>query len=79
MTEETLNETLAAIRRSRAVAAVSEIQQRSVERGTDAITPAEIDAEITAVRRGGRAVGLKRRGESASLDREAVADRRRPT
>src|SRR5436305_11836610 len=70
MTEKTLNETLAAIRRSRAVAALSEIQRRSVERGTDAITPAEIDAEIAAVRRGDRAVGLKRRGELASLDRE---------
>ena len=51
VTEENLEETLAAIRRSRAVAAVSEIQGRSVKRGTDAITPAEIDAEISAVRR----------------------------
>jgi antitoxin (DNA-binding transcriptional repressor) of toxin-antitoxin stability system len=51
VTAETFEETLAAIRRSRAVAAVSEIQRRSVERGTDAITPAEIDAEIAAIRR----------------------------
>jgi antitoxin (DNA-binding transcriptional repressor) of toxin-antitoxin stability system len=57
VTEETLEETLAAIRRSRAVAAVSEIQRRSVQRGTDAITPAEIDAEIAAVRRDRRAAG----------------------
>jgi hypothetical protein len=57
VTEETLEETLSAIRRSRAVAAVSEIQRRSVERGTDAIAPAEIDAEILAVRRARRQQG----------------------
>ncbi|MFY9825191.1 MAG: type II toxin-antitoxin system Phd/YefM family antitoxin [Thermoanaerobaculia bacterium] len=57
VTEETLEETLAAIRRSRAAAAVSEIQRRSVQHGTDAITQAEIDAEIVAVRRARRAVG----------------------
>ena len=51
VTEDTLEETLGAIRRSRAIAAVSEIQRQSVERGTDAITPAEIAAEISAVRR----------------------------
>jgi antitoxin (DNA-binding transcriptional repressor) of toxin-antitoxin stability system len=51
VTEDTLEETLGAIRRSRAIAAVSEIQRQSVERGTNAITPAEIDAEISAVRR----------------------------
>jgi antitoxin (DNA-binding transcriptional repressor) of toxin-antitoxin stability system len=51
VTEDTLAETLAAIRRSRAIAAVSEIQRRSVQHGTDAITPAEIDAGIAAVRR----------------------------
>jgi antitoxin (DNA-binding transcriptional repressor) of toxin-antitoxin stability system len=54
VTEETLEETLTAIRRARALAAVSEIQRRSVERGTDAITPEEIDAEILAVRRARR-------------------------
>jgi antitoxin (DNA-binding transcriptional repressor) of toxin-antitoxin stability system len=57
VTDETLEETLAAIRRARAVAAVSEIQQRSLKRGKDAITPAEIDAEIAAVRRARRAAG----------------------
>jgi antitoxin (DNA-binding transcriptional repressor) of toxin-antitoxin stability system len=51
VTEDTLEETLVAIRRSRAVAAVSEIQRRSIQRGTDAIRPEEIDAEIKAVRR----------------------------
>ncbi len=54
VTEETLEETLAAIRRARAVAAVSEIQQRSIERGADSISLDEINAEITAVRRGRR-------------------------
>jgi antitoxin (DNA-binding transcriptional repressor) of toxin-antitoxin stability system len=54
VTEETLEETLAAIRRSKAIAAVSELQRRSIERGTDAITQAEIDAEIAAVRRARR-------------------------
>ncbi|HYU35895.1 MAG TPA: type II toxin-antitoxin system Phd/YefM family antitoxin [Thermoanaerobaculia bacterium] len=54
VTEETLEETLTTIRRSRAVAAVSEIQRRSVERGTDAITDAEIDAEVRAVRQARR-------------------------
>jgi antitoxin (DNA-binding transcriptional repressor) of toxin-antitoxin stability system len=57
VTEETLEETLTAIRRARALASVSEIQRRSVERGTDAITPAEIDAEILAVRRARRQQG----------------------
>lgn len=51
VTEETLEETLAAVRRARAVAAVSEIQRQSVERGRDAITPEEIEAEIAGVRR----------------------------
>jgi len=50
VSEDTLEETLAAIRRSRAVAAVSEIQRRSVQRGTDTLSPTEIEAEIRAVR-----------------------------
>ena len=54
VTEETLEETLAAIRRARAVAAVSEIQRRSAERGVDAMRRDEINAEIAAVRRGRR-------------------------
>lgn len=51
VTEETLEETMAAIRKSRAVAAVSELQRQSVHKGKSAITPAEIDAEIASVRR----------------------------
>jgi hypothetical protein len=57
VTEDTLEETLAAIRRCRAVAAVSEIQRQSVQRGKDTITPAEIDAEIASVRRARRQQG----------------------
>jgi len=57
VTEETLEETLAAIRRSRAVAAVSEIQRRSVQRGKDGLTAAEIDAEIASVRKARRPQG----------------------
>lgn len=51
VSEDTLEETLTAIRRARAIGAVSELQRRSLEMGTDAITPEEIDAEIAAVRR----------------------------
>lgn len=51
VTEENLEETLAAIRRARAVTSVSELQLRSVEHGTDSLTMDEIDAEITEVRR----------------------------
>lgn len=54
VTEENLEETLAAIRRARAIAAVSEIQRRSVELGTDAISLEEVDAEIAAVRKARR-------------------------
>ena len=57
VTEESLEETLAAIRRARAVAAVSEIQRRSVEQGVDATTEDEIEAEIAAVRQGRRRRG----------------------
>lgn len=57
VTEDTLEETLTAIRRSRAVAAVSEMQRQSAQRGKDAITPPEIDAEIASVRRARRQQG----------------------
>lgn len=46
VTEDTLEEALAAIRRARAVAAVDVLQRRSVEQGTDAMTAEEIEAEI---------------------------------
>ena len=50
VTESTLEETLAAIRQARAVAAVSEMQRQSVAQGLEAMTMDEIDAEIAAVR-----------------------------
>jgi antitoxin (DNA-binding transcriptional repressor) of toxin-antitoxin stability system len=54
VTEDTLEETLVAIRRARGVAAVSELQRRSIELGTDALAPEEVEAEIAAVRRARR-------------------------
>lgn len=57
VTEDTLEETLAAIRRAKAVVAVAEIQRRSLESGTADITPEEIDAEIAAVRQARRQQG----------------------
>ena len=54
VSEATLEESLGAFRRARAIEAVAALQRQSVERGTDAITPAEIDAEIRQVRGGRR-------------------------
>jgi antitoxin (DNA-binding transcriptional repressor) of toxin-antitoxin stability system len=51
ISESNLEESLAAFRRARAVAAVASLQRRSVEQGTDRITMNEIDAEINAVRK----------------------------
>lgn len=50
VSEETLEETLSAIRRARAVAAVTESQRRAAELGTNQITLEEIHREIEAVR-----------------------------
>jgi len=51
ITEENLEESLSAFRRSRAVEAVVSLQRRSVEKGTDKILLAEINAEIESVRK----------------------------
>jgi antitoxin (DNA-binding transcriptional repressor) of toxin-antitoxin stability system len=51
VSEETLEESLAALRRARAVAAVEKLQRQSVQAGTDKLSPAEISAEIQAVRK----------------------------
>lgn len=51
VSEETLEESLAAMRRARAVAAVEKLQRRSVQAGTDKLSPAEVAAEILAVRK----------------------------
>ncbi|MBS3956269.1 MAG: type II toxin-antitoxin system Phd/YefM family antitoxin [Clostridiales bacterium] len=49
--ESNLEESLAAFRQARAVDAVAAMQRRSVARGTDALSQAEIDAEVAAVRK----------------------------
>lgn len=51
VSEDTLEESLAAVRRARAVAAVERMQRQSVQAGTDKLSPAEIAAEIRAVRK----------------------------
>jgi antitoxin (DNA-binding transcriptional repressor) of toxin-antitoxin stability system len=51
VSEETLEESLAAVRRARAVAAVEKMQRQSVQAGTDTLSPADIAAEIRAVRK----------------------------
>ena len=48
--ESNVEESLMAFRQARAVAAVASLQRRSVEQGTDRMSPEEIDAEIGAVR-----------------------------
>ena len=49
--EETLEESLVAVRRARALAAVTAMQQASVKAGTDRLTLNEVNAEIDAVRK----------------------------
>jgi antitoxin (DNA-binding transcriptional repressor) of toxin-antitoxin stability system len=48
--ESNVEESLAAFRQARAIAAVAALQRRSVEQGTDRMSPEEIDGEIRAVR-----------------------------
>ena len=50
ITEASLEESLSAFRRSRAVGAVVSLQRRSVEKGTEKISLNEINAEIKSVR-----------------------------
>ena len=49
--ENTVEESLSALRRARAIQAVEQIQSRSLSEGTDKITLDEINQEIEAVRR----------------------------
>ena len=49
--EDTLEESLAAIRRARALVAVTAMQQGSLEAGTDRLSSKEIDNEIEVARR----------------------------
>ncbi|MBN1459945.1 MAG: type II toxin-antitoxin system Phd/YefM family antitoxin [Armatimonadetes bacterium] len=50
VSESNLEESLAAFRQARAIEAVSSIQRRAVSTGAAAITAADIEAEIAAVR-----------------------------
>ena len=49
--DDTLEESLSAMRRARAQAAVTSMQQASQKAGTDRMSPQEIKAEITGARR----------------------------
>ena len=49
--EDNLESSLSALRRSRAVLAINNMQNRSVRKGKDKISAREIDDEIRAVRR----------------------------
>jgi prevent-host-death family protein len=52
VSENILEESLAAIRRSRAVAAVGPIQMQSLERGSAELTDSDLSNEIAKVRKG---------------------------
>jgi prevent-host-death family protein len=54
VTEETLEKSLRAIRRSRALIALEEMQKKSIELGLDKLTTAEIESEIRAARKNRR-------------------------
>ena len=51
MVEEDLEESLGAVRRARAQAAATALQQSSLQAGTDHLSLEDINAEIDAVRR----------------------------
>jgi prevent-host-death family protein len=48
--ESTLEQSLAAFRRARAVDAVASLQRASVERGTDGLSDEDVAAEVAATR-----------------------------
>jgi len=50
ISESNLEESLSAFRQARAVDAVASLQRRSVAAGTNKLTAADIEAEISAVR-----------------------------
>ena len=54
VTEETLENTVRAIRRSRALIALEEMQKKSIETGLDKWTKSQIEGEIKAVRKSRR-------------------------
>ncbi len=54
VSEETLEESLVAVRRARAVAVVEKLQRQSIQAGTNTLSPTEIASEIKAVRKARR-------------------------
>ncbi len=54
VTEETLEKTVRAVRRSRALIALEEMQKRSLELGLDKLADSQIESEIQAVRKSRR-------------------------
>jgi antitoxin (DNA-binding transcriptional repressor) of toxin-antitoxin stability system len=54
VTEETLEKTVRAIRRSRALIALEEMQKKSIQLGLDKLTESQIESEIQAVRKSRR-------------------------
>ena len=54
VTEENLEKTVRAIRRSRALIALEEMQKRSIELGLDKLTDSQIESEIRAARKNRR-------------------------
>ena len=54
VTEETLEKTVRAIRRSRALIALEEMQKKSIELGFDKWTDSQMESEIKAVRKSRR-------------------------
>jgi antitoxin (DNA-binding transcriptional repressor) of toxin-antitoxin stability system len=61
VTDETLEQTLIALRRARAQVAVSQMRLAAQRRGADKLTPAEIEAEIKLTRRARKKSVSKRR------------------
>jgi antitoxin (DNA-binding transcriptional repressor) of toxin-antitoxin stability system len=59
--EATLEQSLTALRRSRAQVAVSQLRAQSQVSGTDTLSPDEIDAEIQAARKARKPRSLKQR------------------
>jgi len=54
VTEENLEKTVRAIRRSRALIALEEMQKKSIELGLDKLTDSQIESEIQVVRKNHR-------------------------
>ncbi len=61
VTDESLEQTLTALRRARAQVAVSQLRAAAQARGIDKMTKTEINAEIRSVRRSRKKPARKRR------------------